>query len=467
MSEPVKFGTDGWRAVIGDTYTFANVRRAALATAKVFKNHPKINNGIIIGYDTRFQSDAFAAAVAEVFGNEGIKTKLVNKFVTTPTVSLLSRDLNLAFGIMITASHNPSKYNGYKLKDEFGGSMSPDEIVKIEAELKNIGEVEIKKNLEALVAEGIVEYFDGDGYYINYLKEKIDIKAIDAANLNVIYDCMYGAGQKTISRLIKVTEIHSEINPSFGKSAPEPVEKNLDEVCERVKEGKYDIGIVTDGDADRIAIIDETGKFLDAQKTFALLLKYLYEKKGMRGIVVRGFSTSDLIKKFCDKNGIQLKTVQIGFKHISQLMINEDVMIGAEESGGIGIKGHLPERDGVYNGMLYLEMLAAYGKSISQLKKELEEEFGSYYYRRNDVGTTEEKKQATLAKCKELKAGDEIAGRKIVSIDGLDGTKFMFEDGWLIVRASGTEPLLRFYCETIGKDETSEILIKAIKEFNL
>ena len=190
MSEPVKFGTDGWRAVIGDTYTFANVRRAALATARVFKNHPKIKNGIIIGYDTRFQSDAFAAAVAEVFGNEGIKTKLVNKFVTTPTVSLLSRDLNLAFGIMITASHNPSKYNGFKLKDEFGGSMSPDEIVKIEAELKNIGEVEIKKNLDTLLSEGIVEYFDGDAYYINYLKEKIDIKAIDAAKLNVIYDCI-------------------------------------------------------------------------------------------------------------------------------------------------------------------------------------------------------------------------------------------------------------------------------------
>jgi len=467
MSEPIKFGTDGWRAVIGDTYTFANVRRAALATARVFKTHPKINNGIIIGYDTRFQSDAFAAAVAEVFGNEGIKTKLVGKFVTTPTVSLLSRDLNLAFGIMITASHNPAKYNGYKLKDEFGGSMSPDTIAIIEQELKNIGEVTINKNLAQLVEEGIVEYYDGDGYYINYLRDKIDIKKIDDAKLNVIYDCMYGAGQNTISRLINVTQLHNEINPGFGKNAPEPVEKNLTEVCDVIKREKFDIGIVTDGDADRIAIIDENGKFLDAQKTFALLLKYLYEKKGLRGKVVRGFSTSDLIKKFCEKNGIELFTVSIGFKHISQIMINDDVLIGAEESGGIGIKGHLPERDGVYNGMLYLEMLASYGKSISELKKELEDEFGSYYYRRNDVSTTEEKKQATLAKCKEIKIGDTIAGRKIVSIDGLDGTKFMFEDGWLIVRASGTEPLLRFYCETTGKDETSEILQNAIKEFNL
>jgi phosphomannomutase len=345
--------------------------------------------------------------------------------------------------------------------------MSPDEIVKIEAELKNIGEVEIKKSLETLLAEGIVEYYDGDGYYINYLKEKIDIKKIDAANLKVVYDCMYGAGQNTISRLINVVQLHGEINPSFGKSAPEPVEKNLTEVCDKVRESKFDIGIVTDGDADRIAIIDENGKFLDAQKTFALLLKYLYEKKGIRGKVVRGFSTSDLIKKFCDKNGIELDTVPIGFKHISQIMINEDVLIGAEESGGIGIKGHLPERDGVYNGTLYLEMLASYGKSISQLKKELEEEFGSYYYRRNDVSTTEEKKQATLVKCKELEVGDEIAGKKITAIDGLDGTKFSFENGWLIVRASGTEPLLRFYCETTGSDETSQVLEQAIKGFNL
>ncbi|MBS1514215.1 MAG: phosphoglucomutase/phosphomannomutase family protein [Bacteroidetes bacterium] len=467
MSEPIKFGTDGWRAVIGDTYTFTNVRRAALATARVFKNHPKIGAGIIIGYDTRFQSDAFAAAVAEVFGNEGIKTKLVNKFVTTPTVSLLARDLGCAFGIMITASHNPAKYNGYKLKDEFGGSMSPDTIAIIEGELKNIGEVAINKNLDALVKEGIVEYYDGDGYYIDYLRKHIDIKKIDSANLKVIYDCMYGAGQNTISRLINVTQIHNEVNPGFGKSAPEPVEKNLSEVCERVAQDKFNIGIVTDGDADRIAIIDDNGKFLDAQKTFALLLKYLYEKKGMTGKVVRGFSTSDLIKKFCEKNGLELATVPIGFKHISQIMINEDVLIGAEESGGIGIKGHLPERDGVYNGMLYLEMLASYGKSISELKKELEDEFGSYYYRRNDVSTTEEKKQATLAKCKEIKAGDTIAGKKIIGIDGLDGTKFMFEDGWLIVRASGTEPLLRFYCETTGKDETSEVLSAAIKEFNL
>lgn len=230
-----------------------------------------------------------------------------------------------------------------------------------------------------------------------------------------------------------------------------------------MKSGSYDIGIVTDGDADRIAIIEGNGEFLDAQKTFALLLKYLFEKKKLDGKVVRGFSTSELIKKFCDKYGIELVTVPIGFKHISKLMITDDVLIGAEESGGIGIKGHLPERDGVYNGLLYLEMLAEYGKSISELKNDLNDEFGEYFYQRNDVHTTEDKKIAALEKCKRLKAGDEVGGKKIIEVDPLDGFKLRFENGWVIVRASGTEPLLRIYCETSGVDETAEVLSKTIK----
>jgi phosphomannomutase len=466
-TEPVKFGTDGWRGIIADTYTFENVRRVALATSIVFKNHPKISKGIIIGYDTRFQSKEFAHAAAEVFGNQNIKTFLTDTFVTTPTVSLLARDLGCTLGVMITASHNPFQYNGYKLKDEFGGSMDPDEIAKIENELKSIHEVKIQKNIDELIKNGIVEYYDGFGYYLNYLKEKISTDKIKKAGLKVIYDAMYGAGQNIINQFIDITQLHGEVNPSFGKNAPEPVEKNLSEICGEIKKSSYNIGIVTDGDADRIAIIDEKGDFLDAQKTFALLLRYLYEKKGLRGKVVRGFSTSELIKKYCEKNNIELVTVPIGFKHISKIMITDDVLIGAEESGGIGIKGHLPERDGVYNGMLYLEMLAEFGKSISDLKKELEDEFGKYFYRRNDVRTTEEKKLKTLETCKAFKAGDEIGGKKILSTDNLDGYKLFFDNGWIIIRASGTEPLLRIYCETTHTDNTTEVLEKAIKQFDL
>lgn len=466
-TEPVKFGTDGWRGIIADTYTFENVKRVAAATATVFKNHPKINNGIIIGFDTRFQSKEFAQTAAAVFGNNGIKTFITDSFVTTPTVSLLSRDLNCALGVMITASHNPYQYNGYKLKDEFGGSMNPDEIAKIEKELFKTGEVKTGKSFEELLNSCIVEYFKGNEYYLNYLRDKISIDKIKKAGLKIIYDAMYGAGQNIINTYIDIKQLHGEVNPSFGKNAPEPVEKNLTEICSEMKDGKYDIGIVTDGDADRIAIIDENGDFLDAQKTFALLLKYLYEKKGMKGKVVRGFSTSELIRQYCEKNDIELATVPIGFKHISKIMITDDVLIGAEESGGIGIKGHLPERDGVYNGMLYLEMLAEFGKSISELKQDLDKEFGKYFYKRNDVRTTEEKKLKTLETCGSLKSGNEIGGKKILSVDTLDGYKYFFENGWIIIRASGTEPLLRIYCETTDTDNTDEILSKTIKQFGL
>ena len=465
--EPVKFGTDGWRAVIAENYTFANVCRVSLATAKVFKSHPKIKNGIFIGYDTRFLSKEFAHAAAEMFCSQGIKTYLASSFVTTPTVSLITRDKNLAFGVMITASHNPFQYNGFKLKDEFGGSMNPTEIVKIEDELKNINLVHPDFSSEKFLNDGVLEYFDGMDYYIKYLGSKIDFDVIKKAGLNIAYDAMYGAGQNIIKEFIPVTQLHGEINPSFGKNPPEPVAKNLSEICNLIKNGKFNLGIVTDGDADRIAIIDENGDFLDAQKTFVLLLKYLSGTLGLKGKVVRGFSGTDLLKKYCDKYGLELITVPIGFKHISKIMIEDDVLIGAEESGGIGIKGHLPERDGIYNGCLYAEMLAKTGKSISELKKELDDEFGAYYYNRIDVHTTNELKNATLEKCKTFKVGDEIAGKKIVSIDPMDGTKFSFDNGWITVRASGTEPLLRFYCETSGTDETLEILNKAISNFNL
>ncbi len=467
MIEPVKFGTDGWRAVIGDTYTFENVRRVSLATAVVFKNHKNINNGIVIGYDTRFLSKEFAHASAEVFASRGIKVLLTDTFVTTPTVSLLARDKKLAFGVVITASHNPYKYNGFKLKDSFGGSMNPEELLLVEKELQKIKTVDGLKPFDSYKEEGLISYFNGRQYYIDNLKSKINIDVINKSGMKVLYEAMFGAGQNTIDELIKVDQLHNTVNPYFEGGAPEPVEKNLGLACQTVKEGKYDICIVTDGDADRIAIIDDNGDFLDAQKTFALLLRFLHKEKGFTGKVVRGFSASELIKDYCLKYDLELETVPVGFKYISKKMIEGDVLIGAEESGGIGIKGHLPERDGLFNGLLYLEMLASTGKSITDLKKELEDEFGKYFYKRIDVHTTEEKKNRTLDICKNLKKGDDIAGKKILNIDPLDGYKLFFSNGWITIRASGTEPLLRFYCETKGTDETLNVLNNTISNFNL
>ncbi|MDD5363147.1 MAG: phosphoglucomutase/phosphomannomutase family protein [Ignavibacteria bacterium] len=467
MKEPVKFGTDGWRAVIGDTYTFENVRRVSLATARVFKNHKNIKNGIVIGYDTRFLSKEFAHSSAEIFASQGIKVIITDSFVSTPTVSLLSRDKKLAFGVVITASHNPFKYNGYKLKDSFGGSMNPEELILVEKELINITQPVDTDTFENYLKNGQIEYIDGRRYYINNLKAKINIDVINKAGLKVLYEAMYGAGQNTINELIKVDQLHNIVNPYFEGGAPEPVEKNLGLACKTVKEGKYNICIVTDGDADRIALIDDNGNYVDAQKTFALLLKYLHAVKGFTGKVVRGFSASEIIKDYCSKYNLELETVPVGFKYISKKMIEEDVMIGAEESGGIGIKGHLPERDGLFNGLLFLEMLAVTGKSITELIKELDAEFGKYFYKRIDIHTTEEKKNKTLEICKGLKAGDSVAGKKIVSVDPLDGYKLFFDNGWITIRASGTEPLLRFYCETKGTDETLDVLNKTISNFNL
>lgn len=462
----IKFGTDGWRAVIADEYTFENLKKISKATAIAFEEHPKIKSGIALGYDTRFLSKEFAECSAQVFANHGIKVYLTDSFVTTPTVSLLSRDKNLAYGVMITSSHNPAKYNGFKLKDEFGGSMGPANLAVIETVLQvnesfDYGE----KTFEELVSEGMIEYIGGREYYIFTLEQKIDTETIKSSGVKIIYDAMFGSGQGMMDGLINITALRSEVNPSFGGSSPEPVAKNLGMISEEMKSGKYDIGIVTDGDADRIAVFDEKGEFVDAQKTFALLLTYLVEEKKMTGGVVRGFSSSELIKKICDEYGIKLYTVPIGFKYISELMIKEDILIGAEESGGIGLKQHLPERDGIFNGMMFAEMLAVKKKKMSDLISDIEAKYGKYYYKRIDQHLSSNDLKTELI---ELAKGlDEVAGFKVINKDELDGCKLIFENGWLLIRASGTEPLLRIYCETFGENHTEEILNDIKNKFKL
>ncbi len=462
----IKFGTDGWRAVIADEYTFENLRKISKATAIAFEKHPKIANGMVIGYDTRFLSKEFAECSAEVFANHGIKVMLTDSFVTTPTVSLLSRDKNLAYGVMITSSHNPAKYNGFKLKDEYGGSMGPKQLSVIENVLNGKTDFDYgNKTFDELLNSGEVTYVNGRDYYINTLKEKINTKIIKSSGIRIIYDAMYGSGQGMMDDIINITAIRSEVNPSFGGSSPEPVMKNLSLISSDIKGGDYDIGIVTDGDADRIAIFDEHGEFVDAQKTFALLLTYLITEKKMTGGVVRGFSSSELIKKICEDNGLKLYTVPIGFKYISELMIKEDILIGAEESGGIGLKQHLPERDGIFNGMMFCEMLAVKRKKLSELIDEIEKKYGKYYYKRIDQHLSSNDLKSELIDL--AKGLDEVAGMKVVSKDTLDGCKLIFENGWLLVRASGTEPLLRIYTETFGENKTDDILSDIIKKFKI
>jgi phosphomannomutase len=462
----IKFGTDGWRAVIADEFTFENLMKISKSTAIAFNKHPKIKNGIIIGYDTRFLSKEFAECAAAVFANHGIKVYLTDSFVTTPTVSLVTRDKNMPYGVMITSSHNPAKYNGFKLKDEFGGSMGPDQLKNVEEVLNSTTEFEYgEKDFDELLNSKQIEYFNGKEYFINDLKEDIDIDLIKRSGTKIIYDAMYGSGQNMVNGLLNIKSIHNSFNPSFGGTNPEPVEKNLIEISSSMRSGNYDIGIVTDGDADRIAILDENGNFIDAQKTFALLLLYLLEEKKMTGGVVRGFSSSELIKRICDDKNLKLHTVRIGFKYISELMINDDILIGAEESGGIGIKGHLPERDGIYNGLLFAEMLSFKKKKLSMLLREIEEKYGKFFYRRLDKHLEDNNlKSVLVSKAGELK---EVAGLKVINVDNLDGCKLFFKEGWLLIRPSGTEPLLRIYTETYRKDKTELILKDILKIFNL
>ncbi|MGH2576010.1 MAG: phosphoglucomutase/phosphomannomutase family protein, partial [Ignavibacteria bacterium] len=275
----------------------------------------------------------------------------------------------------------------------------------------------------------------------------------------------YGSGQGIMDELIKVHSIRSEINPSFGNTHPEPVEKNLTFLSDELKRGNYDIGIATDGDADRIAVFDENGNFIDAQKTFALLLIYLVEEKKLTGGVVRGFSSSELIKRICDYYKIKLYTVPIGFKYISELMINDDILVGAEESGGIGIKNHLPERDGIFNGLLFCEMLALKKKKLSELINEIESRFGKFFYKRVDKHLTDNGlKNQLINQAREI---NEIAGMQVNTKDNLDGCKLLFDEGWLLIRASGTEPLLRIYTETYNENRTDMVLNDILNKFSL
>ncbi|MCI0448514.1 MAG: phosphoglucomutase/phosphomannomutase family protein [Chlorobi bacterium] len=461
----IKFGTDGWRAVIAEEYTFENLRKISKATAVAFENHPKIKNGIVLGYDTRFLSKEFAECSAAVFANHGIKVYLTDSFVTTPTVSLLCRDKSLAYGVMITSSHNPSKYNGFKLKDEFGGSMGTGHLSEIEKEIADVNFDYGGIPFDILVQEGKIEYIRGRDYYIKTLRERIDTGIIRKSDLKIIYDGMYGSGQGMMDSLISVKALRCEINPSFGGSSPEPVMKNLGGIINEMKNGNYDIGIVTDGDADRIAILNEKGEFVDAQKTFALLLTYMIEEKKMTGGVVRGFSSSELIKKICDEYKLKLYTVPIGFKYISELMVKEDILIGAEESGGIGLKNHLPERDGIFNGMMFCEMLAVKKKRLSELIEDVEKKYGKYYYRRIDQHLSSNDLKSELIEI--TKNLTQVGGMNVTSKDNLDGCKLIFEKGWVLVRASGTEPLLRIYCETFEVDKTDLILNDIKKKFKL
>jgi phosphomannomutase len=378
-------------------------------------------------------------------------------------VSLLTKKLNAAGGVVITASHNPARYNGFKIKGDFGGPAFLETIEKVERELKKVIKLSVKnkKTFVELLEKGIIKKIDFTSVYIEDIKSKINLDLIKSSGIKIAYDAMHGAGQGVMDQILPLkVSIRGDFNPSFGGSNPEPLPQNAPGLVEAIVKNGCDIGIATDGDADRIGAFDEKGNFVDSHRIFALLLKYFIEEKKMTGEVAKSFSVSQIIDKMCKKYGLVLHETPVGFKYLCRLMVERDILIAAEESGGLAVKGHLPERDGTYIGLLLAEIMATRKKKLSELVTELMEEFGWYYFNRNDAHLTEKEKNRIMAFYK--KGPKQIAGFPIQRIETKDGFKLFVENGWVLVRASGTEPLIRFYAEA-DTPEKVEVLLKAAR----
>lgn len=458
----ITFGTDGWRALIAEDYTFENVRKVALAFARYYRKHPLVDNGVVVGGDARFGSQDFAAAAAQVIASQGIKVWLAENVVSTPMVSLGIIRKKAAAGVMITASHNPPQWNGFKIKAQFGGSALMQDIVKIEKMVQDIAakNTAVKtRPMEDLKKEKLVVPIDLHKLYLADIRKKIDLDLIAKSKMKIAYDVMYGASYGVMGELLpSVRTLHDEHNPGFKGIAPEPLAKNLTEFIDLVRKEKYDIGLVTDGDADRFGCVDEHGNFISTQLLIPILLKYLYKDLGKKGAVVKTVSVSDLVPRMCEKYGLKLYERPVGFKYVTELMLEERVLIGGEESGGVGTSLHIPERDGIFNNLLLCEALAKKKMTLGQAVEEIFAEFGRVYYDRIDFRTTEKNKQAILAACR--KGISKLGNLPVRGVETIDGFKFRVDGGWLLIRASGTEPILRFYAEA-DSERTVAALLKA------
>ena len=460
----VKFGTDGWRGIIADDFTYANVRIAARAIAHYVIAHENPKAGICIGYDTRFGSRSFAKVVAEVMATAGIPVFFANKITPTPELSFAVRERKAAGGVMITSSHNPAEWNGVKYKASYGGSGKPSQIALIESYLlKPLPDAAIKANIEEV---------DFAPSYIAALESFVDLKAIKASGYKFLIDTMYGAGKGYIAGIfrragIPFVEFRSETNPAFPGINPEPILPHIAATQLAVVAEHCDAGLITDGDADRIGSVDEHGNVVDAHKIFAVILQWLLKRKQWPGDVTRAFNTTKMLDRIAAKHGRKLIEHGIGFKYVVDLMLEREILIGGEESGGIGISRHLPERDGLLNSLLLANVMADEHKTLGELVAALQEEYGEHQYGRIDMHISEELKQSAIQRAK---AGvSEIAGLNVLKMETLDGIKFFLEnpactgqpnaaETWILLRASGTEPLLRVYCESCSTASVQQVL---------
>ncbi|HEY6074481.1 MAG TPA: phosphoglucomutase/phosphomannomutase family protein [Anaerolineales bacterium] len=463
---PIHFGTDGWRAVISDTFTFDNLRIVAQAIAdSVASEHwDKSGNGgekpdpkkIVVGFDTRFLSDRFAGEVARVLAANGFTVLLAQSDAPTPAISFSVKNQHAIAGVMITASHNAPRYNGVKLKGSFGGSALPEQCRRVEVYIYDNERQARGPNLMDYVKarqSGLIQKFNPLPAYFDHLRTLIKTDVIAENPQRIVTDAMYGSGRGVIKSFLQgtgceVAEIRGEMNPGFGGVHPEPIAKNLGSLSSAISSGMGNFGLATDGDADRIGAMDERGNFVDPHKIMVLALKYLVEKRGMTGAVVRTVSTTRMIDRLANRYGLKVYETPVGFNHIADYMMQEDVLIGGEESGGISFKGHIPEGDGPIMGLLLVELIAEARRPLTELVEELLADVGPALYERTDLRLSRPVAKDEMAEYLTRQAPAGIGGKTLTEISQKDGIKYIMEDdSWLLIRPSGTEPVLRVYAE--------------------
>jgi phosphomannomutase len=459
----IKFGTDGWRAVIAEDFTFANVARVAQATADYWSANPVAGTGkkVIVGYDRRFLSDEFARCTAEVLAGNGFAVVLTPEPTPTPSVSFAVKQLHAVGGVMITASHNPPTFNGFKLKSHYGGSSDSETCKAIEGWLDK-NPVRTFKLADAVKAKQIVVRDVRPAHYAA-LKKLVDFKTIAKSKLRFAHEALFGVGAGCFEQLLagttcKVTTLNGAHDPLFGGINPEPIEKNYGRSQAYLRQHPHDLCLVTDGDADRVGGMDGRGNYLTTHILICLLLRHLFINRQLRGRMVKALTATSMLDKMCAAYGIELVETGVGFKYVCAEMLKGNVLLGAEESGGIGFPGHIPERDGIAAGLMLLEMLAVERKPLNQLIANLEKEFGPHRYGRVDTHFPLEKRGALMDFLKRCPP-ERLLRSPLAAVKSADGVKFVAQDGsWLMLRGSGTEPILRIYAEAKADEDVHKLL---------
>ena len=474
---PINFGTDGWRAVISETFTFHNLRMVTQAIADAVASEGWLNGQeispapdpkkMVVRFDTRFLSDRYARETSRVLAANGFEVMLCQADAPTPVISYTIKDMGAIGGIVITASHNAPRYNGVKLKAAYGGSALPESCRKVEVHLnknESLGRGPNMIDFENAREQGLIKRFNPLPAYYDHLRTLINLDIIAENPQYIVVDSMYGSGRGVIRGILEGTgceifEIRNDLNPGFGGVHPEPIGQYLSALSGAICMGKGSIGLATDGDADRIGAMDERGVFVDPHKIMALSLRYLAKKRGLKGTVVRTVSTTRMVDLIAKEYGLQVRETPVGFNHIADYMLNEEVLIGGEESGGISFQGHIPEGDGVLMGLLLVEMVAESKMTLSEMVADLLATYGPAFYTRKDQRLKRPVAKDKMVKLLMDNAPAEIGGQKVVEIGTMDGVKYILADNsWLLIRPSGTEPVLRVYAEGRSEEMVQALL---------